>query len=86
MTHIREIVVEGHHMLFVWSSPVLLWVISKDWMESVKGVTFTIDGADTSQRGIQQVHSEDNDPKFGEVNAIMHAMGYRLVPQKLQAS
>ena len=52
----------------------------------VKGISLTTDIAGMSQKGIQQAPSEDNDPKFGDVNAIMHAMGYRLVPQKLQAS
>jgi len=48
----------------------------------VKGVSLIAEG----QRGVQKALSEDGDPKFGNVNAIMHAMGYRLVPQKLQAS
>jgi len=52
----------------------------------VKGVSLTTESAAMSQRGIQQAPSEDGDPKFGDVNALMHAMGYRLVPQKLQAS
>jgi len=52
----------------------------------VKGVSLTAENADMSQRAVQQALSEDDDPKFGNVNAIMHAMGYRLVPQKLQAS
>jgi len=48
----------------------------------VKGVSLTTESAGMSQRGVQQ----DGDPKFGDVNALMRAMGYRLVPQKLQAS
>jgi DNA-binding phage protein len=48
----------------------------------VKGVSLIAEG----QRGVQKALSEDGDPKFGDVNALMHAMGYRLVPQKLQAS
>jgi DNA-binding phage protein len=46
----------------------------------------TAEGADTSQQEVQQAFSENGDPKFGDVNALMHAMGYRLMPQKLQAS
>jgi DNA-binding phage protein len=48
----------------------------------VKGLSAS---ADLSQREVQTL-SEDGDPKFGNVNAIMHAMGYWLAPQKLQAS
>jgi DNA-binding phage protein len=32
---------------------------------------------------IQTALSENGNPQFGSVNAIMHAMGYRLSPQKL---
>jgi probable addiction module antidote protein len=52
----------------------------------IKGVSFIAESAGMSRRGVQKALSEDGDPKFGNVNAIMHAMGYRLVPQKLQAS
>ncbi len=52
----------------------------------VKGVSFIAESAGMSRRGVQKALSEDGDPKFESVNAIMHAMGYRLVPQKLQAS
>ena len=51
----------------------------------VKGIGLTTESAGMSQRGVQKALSEDGDPKFGNVNAIMHAIGYRLVPQKLQA-
>lgn len=52
----------------------------------VKGVSSIAESAGMSRRGVQKALSEDGDPKFESVNAIMHAMGYRLVPQKLQAS
>lgn len=52
----------------------------------VKGISLTSEIAGISQTRVQKALSEDGDPKFGNVNAIMHAMGYRLVPQKLQAS
>jgi DNA-binding phage protein len=35
---------------------------------------------------LQKALSENGNPQFGSVNAIMHAMGYRLTPQKLPAS
>ena len=49
----------------------------------VKGVSLVAEDADVSQRGAQESLSGDADPKFGNLNAIMHAMGYRLVPQKM---
>jgi DNA-binding phage protein len=51
----------------------------------VKGI-LAAESAGTSQQEAQQAFSENGDPKFGDVNALMHAMGYRLMPQKLQAS
>jgi DNA-binding phage protein len=30
--------------------------------------------------------SEENNPKFESINAVMHALGYQLAPQKLQVS
>ncbi len=52
----------------------------------VKGISLTTESTGMSQRGVQQALLEDDDPKFGDANALMHAMGYRLVPQKWQAS
>jgi DNA-binding phage protein len=49
----------------------------------VKGISLTAESADTNHRDVQQALSEDGDSKFGDVNALMHAMGYWLVPQKL---
>ena len=34
-------------------------------------------------KGVQKALSEEGNPKFESVNAILHAMGYRLAPQKL---
>ena len=38
-----------------------------------------------SRKGMQKALSEDGNPGFESVNIIMHAMGYRLAPQKLDA-
>jgi DNA-binding phage protein len=38
------------------------------------------------RKGVQKALSEDGNPQFSSVNAIMNAMGYRLAPQKLQTS
>lgn len=49
----------------------------------VKGVSFIAETSGLSRKGVQKALSEEGNPKFESVNAILHAMGYRLVPQKL---
>src|SRR6266702_451832 len=49
----------------------------------VKGVTHTAETSGMTRKGVQKALSEDGHPKFESVNAILHALGYRLVPQKL---
>ena len=52
----------------------------------VKGVSRLAEASGLSRKGIQKVLSEDGNPKFESVNAIMHAMGYRLAVEKLSHS
>jgi probable addiction module antidote protein len=49
----------------------------------VKGVTATAEAAGISRKGLQKALSEQGNPLFENVNAILHAMGYQLVPQAL---
>ncbi len=49
----------------------------------VKGVTTTIEAAGMSQKELQKALSELENPLFENVNAILHAMGYQLVPKAL---
>jgi probable addiction module antidote protein len=49
----------------------------------IKGVTAIAEAAGLSRKGVQKVLSENGNPQFDTVNAIMNAMGYRLIPQKL---
>ncbi|POZ51810.1 DNA-binding protein [Methylovulum psychrotolerans] len=49
----------------------------------VKGVSRIAEVSGFSRKGVQKALSENGNPQFGSVNAIMHAMGYRLTPQKL---
>ena len=51
----------------------------------IKGISLIAENAGLSRKGVQKALSEDGHPKFESVNAILHAMGYRLAPQKLQA-
>jgi probable addiction module antidote protein len=50
----------------------------------VKGVSFIAETSGLSRKGVQKALSENGHPKFESVNAILHAMGYRLALQKLQ--
>jgi len=50
----------------------------------IKGVSFIAETSGLSRKGVQKALSEEGNPKFESVNAILHAMGYWLVPQKLQ--
>ena len=49
----------------------------------VKGVSRIAETSGLSRKGVQKALSENGNPQFGSVNAIMHAMGYRLTPQKI---
>ena len=49
----------------------------------IKGVTAIADTTSLSRKGVQKALSENGNPQFGSVSAIMNAMGYRLIPQKL---
>ena len=49
----------------------------------VKGVSRIAEASDLSRKGVQKALSENGHPQFESINAIMHAMGYRLAPQKL---
>ena len=50
----------------------------------VKGISEIARETGITRNGIQKALSEDGNPKLENINAIMHAMGYRLVPQKLE--
>lgn len=47
-----------------------------------KGVTATANAAGMTRKGLQKALSEQGNPKFESVNAIMQAMGYHLKPEK----
>lgn len=49
----------------------------------VVGISRLAEEAGLSRKGLQKALSEDGNPKFDSINAIMHAMGYRLAPVKL---
>ena len=51
----------------------------------VKGMTKIAEEAGMTRKGVQKALSNEGNPTFANVNAIMHAMGYRLIPQKIQS-
>ncbi len=52
----------------------------------VKGVSQIAEVSGLSRKGVQKALSENGNPQFSSVNAILNAMGYRLAPQKLTPS
>ena len=52
-------------------------------LSRVKGVSKIAEESGLSRKGVQKALSENGNPALSSINAIMHAMGYRLTPQKL---
>ena len=50
----------------------------------VKGVSATAEAAGISRKGLQKALSENGNPRFENVSAIMQALGYHLAPQRNQ--
>ncbi|MFH0996813.1 MAG: addiction module antidote protein [Pseudomonadota bacterium] len=55
-------------------------------LSRVKGVTKIAEEAGMSRKGVQKALSKAGNPEFASVNSIIHAMGYRLAPQKIDPS
>jgi len=51
----------------------------------VKGLTKLAEEAGMSRKGLQKALSKEGNPEFASVNAILHAMGYKLTPKKLDS-
>ncbi len=52
----------------------------------VKGMSTIAEDIGMSRQGLQKALSVNGNPRLESVNAIMHALGYKLVPQKLEVS
>ena len=50
----------------------------------VKGISAIAEKAEMTRNGVQKALSKDGNPRFENINAIMQAMGYRLIPEKLE--
>lgn len=49
----------------------------------VKGITTMAEEIGMTRKGLQKALSEQGNPKFASINAILQAMGYRLAPQRM---
>ena len=52
----------------------------------VKGISALAEETGMSRQGIQHALSEQGNPRLETLNAIMQAIGYRLIPEKLALS
>lgn len=48
-----------------------------------KGVSATANAAGITRKGLQKALSEQGNPRFENINAIMQALGYYLTPHKI---
>ena len=52
----------------------------------VRGVGEMAEQIGMSRQGLQKALSDDGNPRFGNITALVRAMGYQLVPQKIPQS
>ena len=52
-------------------------------LSRISGISQLAHTTGLSRKGVQKALSEDGNPKFENINAILKAMGYCLIPQKL---
>ena len=50
----------------------------------VKGISTLAEETGMTRNGVQKALSEGGNPRFENINAIMQAMGYRLIPEKFE--
>jgi probable addiction module antidote protein len=50
----------------------------------VKGITTIAESVGLSRQGLQKALSTKGNPRLDNINAIMGAMGYHLMPQKIE--
>ena len=50
----------------------------------VKGISAIAEETGLTRQGVQHALSSKGNPRFDNVNAIMHALGYRLTPEPIE--
>ena len=51
----------------------------------VKGISVLAEQTGMTRQGLQKALSTNGNPRLDNINSIMHALGYRLMPKKLQS-
>lgn len=51
----------------------------------VKGISALAEETGMTRKGLQKAFSPEGNPRLENINAIMHALGYRLTPEKLKS-
>ena len=51
----------------------------------VKGISAVAEQTGMTRQGLQKALSSNGNPRLDNINSIMHALGYRLMPKKLHA-
>ncbi len=49
-----------------------------------KGISAMADQIGITRQGLQKALSDKGNPRLGNINAIMKAMGYRLTPERME--
>lgn len=52
----------------------------------VKGISALAEQTGMTRQGLQKALSSKGNPRLDSINSIMHALGYRLKPEKLRLS
>ena len=52
----------------------------------VKGISALAEKTGMTRQGLQKALSSKGNPRLDNINSIMHAMGYSLMPKKLRPS
>jgi probable addiction module antidote protein len=52
----------------------------------LKGISALAEQTGMTRQGLQKALSSKGNPRLDNINSIMHAMGYRLMPKKLPPS
>lgn len=50
----------------------------------VKGISSLAAETGMTRQGLQKALSENGNPRLDNINSIMHALGYQLIPQKIK--
>lgn len=51
-----------------------------------KGISAMAEETGMTRQGLQKALSVNGNPRLENINSIMHALGYRLIPQKLDST